>query len=148
MLKGHHDFNCNPIAPAGCRVLVHNRPKERGAWEDRGIEGFYISQAPDHYRNFTCYIPSTGGLRVSNTVEFFPQNCKMPYTNSTDIIALMLGELKDLLDGEENSSQVIPPSQLRDDLTEVQSILNSNQHSRAPKTSKGCTQRTQINPDQ
>ena len=25
MLKGHHDFNSHPIAPAGCKVVIHDR---------------------------------------------------------------------------------------------------------------------------
>ena len=31
-VQGLYDFNKNPIAPAGCRVMILNHPNERGSW--------------------------------------------------------------------------------------------------------------------
>ena len=74
IMHGHYNFMKHPISIAGSKVLVHDRPMDRGSWDDRGTEGYFINRAPDHYRNYKCYIPTTNAIRISNTVEFFP-NC-------------------------------------------------------------------------
>ncbi|KAL7529987.1 hypothetical protein ACHAWF_003197 [Thalassiosira exigua] len=57
-LEDHHDYN---------RV-----PFRRASWACHGVKGFAIAPAPEHYRCITCWIPSTGGERKSDTVMFFP----------------------------------------------------------------------------
>lgn len=42
---GALDFNKTPSAPAGCEVVAHDRPHERGTWQDHGTEGFCIGPA-------------------------------------------------------------------------------------------------------
>ena len=46
--------------------------------------GFYIGPSMNHFRNYYCYIPTTRGYRVSNTVEFFPTHVKMQQTSLED----------------------------------------------------------------
>ena len=53
IMHGHCDFMKHPISIAGTKVLVHDRPMDRGSWDDRGTEGFFINKAPEHYRNYT-----------------------------------------------------------------------------------------------
>ena len=96
-IRGHFNYMSTPIAPAGCKVLVHDKPMNRGSWADKGTEGFFISQAPYHYRNFNCYMPTTNSLRTSNTVEFFPQNCSLPTLAPLDTVSHILSELRDTL---------------------------------------------------
>ena len=96
-LRGHFNYMSTPIAPAGCKVLAHDTPLKRGSWADKGTAGFFISQAPDHYRNFTCFIPEANSIRTSNTVEFFPKNCSLPILEPLDTVAHILSELRDLL---------------------------------------------------
>ena len=60
-VKGTFDFNKTPLTPAGCKVIVHNRRMERASWADRGTVGYFVDRAPQHYRNYKCYIPSTKG---------------------------------------------------------------------------------------
>jgi hypothetical protein len=37
---GNFDFNKTPLAPPGCKVLVHERAMKRGAWACHGIVGW------------------------------------------------------------------------------------------------------------
>jgi hypothetical protein len=60
------------MAPPGCKVIVHERASERGAWASHGIKGFYIGLAIHHYRNYKAYIPEMRGVRTTNTIEFSP----------------------------------------------------------------------------
>jgi hypothetical protein len=47
-------FDCNktPLAPVGCRVLIHSKPTMRQSWDYRAKQGFYVGPVLDHYR---CY---------------------------------------------------------------------------------------------
>jgi len=71
-LFGPFDFNRTPLAPAGTKVFVHNKPKQRGSWSNHGIEGWYIGPTLEHYRCVKFYLPSTGSVRDTDTVQFFP----------------------------------------------------------------------------
>jgi hypothetical protein len=94
---GNFDFNKTPLAPPGCKVVVHERAMERGAWACQGIVGYYIEPAMHHYRNYTSYIPETRGIRTTNTLEFFPDKVDMPTTSSTDRLARATENLADIL---------------------------------------------------
>jgi hypothetical protein len=57
---------------------------QRGSWDTRGIDGWYLGPAPTHYCCYRVYISKTASERHSNTVSFFPYNCLMPKTSSTN----------------------------------------------------------------
>ena len=46
------DFNKTPLAPAGCKLIVHDRIDEQGTWSEHGARGFYIRPALRRYRNY------------------------------------------------------------------------------------------------
>ena len=85
MLNGPFDFNRTPIAPLGTKVLVHEKPTVRGTWSPHAIDGWYVGPARQHYRCYKIYVPSTKGIRHSETVEFFPYQVTMPATSSADL---------------------------------------------------------------
>jgi hypothetical protein len=97
---GNFDFNKTPLAPPGCKVVVHERPMERGAWACHGVVGYYIGPAMKHYRNYNSYIPETHGIRTTNTIEFFPEKVDMPTTSTTDRLARATEDLVDILQKE------------------------------------------------
>jgi hypothetical protein len=90
---GNFDFNRTPMAPPGCKVIVHERGLERGAWVSHGIAGFYIRPAMHHYRNYKAYITETRGIRTTNTIKFFPDKVDMPVTSSADRLAAATEDL-------------------------------------------------------
>ena len=79
------------------QVCVHDQPAVNGSWDDKDTEGFYVGPAPNHYRNYTCYMPITRAFRTFDTVEFFPHDCEMPKTSSTDRLAMIFTDLLDVL---------------------------------------------------
>ena len=95
-LKGVFDYSKTPIAPPGCKIIIHDRYEERRSWARHGTPGFFINAAPDHYRNYECYIPSTKSTRFSNTVDFFPTTGK-PLTTTSERLELILQDLLELL---------------------------------------------------
>jgi hypothetical protein len=48
--NGPFDFNKTPIAPVGCRVLIHAKPAMCKSWDYSAKQGFYVGPALDHYR--------------------------------------------------------------------------------------------------
>lgn len=65
---------------------------------NHGTDDYFISQVPNHYRNFRCYIPAfMGATLTSNTVEFCPTHCDMPQVSTMDVRAVILTELKKLI---------------------------------------------------
>ena len=82
-LWGNFDFNHNPLAPAGCKAIIHQRAHERGTWAKHGEIVYFVSPAMHHYRNYKIYIPKTHGERVSNTVQFFLKHT-IPKVSSAD----------------------------------------------------------------
>jgi len=96
-IHGAFDFNKTPLAPAGCKLIVHDRIDEQGTWSEHGTRGFYIRSALEHYRNYICYVPTTCATRASNTIKFFPKVCTMPMTSATDRIYMILADLLTIL---------------------------------------------------
>ena len=50
-----------------------------------------------HYRNYKCYIPSTGGTRFSNTVVMNPRQCALPEESPVDRLTRTLIDLKHVI---------------------------------------------------
>ena len=44
------NFNKTPLAPVGCRVLIHAKPAMCKSWDYSAKQGFYVGPALDHYR--------------------------------------------------------------------------------------------------
>ena len=86
-----------PLAPAGCKVIVHESPEARETFAPHGKIGFYIEPSMDHYRNYRIYVKETGGIRNAATVEFFPQRVQMPKTSSADRLAATIEDLTHIL---------------------------------------------------
>jgi hypothetical protein len=69
--NGPFDFNMTPLAPVGCRVLIHAKPTMRRSWDYRANQGFYIGPVLDHYRCYKLLKSETKQKAISDTtVEF------------------------------------------------------------------------------
>ena len=84
-VHGAFNFSSTPLGPPGTKVIVHEKPSQRGTWSPHGVEGWYLGPALDHYRNFVVYIPSTKSIRISDTLVWLPSNLIMPTASSTDL---------------------------------------------------------------
>ena len=94
---GNFDFNKTPLAPPGCLVVAHERPQNRGTWAEHGVKGYFIGPAKYHYRNYEVYIPTTRGVRTTDTIEFFQKHVQMPKTLSEDRLAEATENLVEIL---------------------------------------------------
>jgi hypothetical protein len=94
---GPFNFDATPLAPPGKRIVTHEKPKERATWAARGVSGWYIGPALEHYRCYKVYITETGGERISDTAEFFPTKCNSPALTQTDRIIIAATKLTNAL---------------------------------------------------
>jgi hypothetical protein len=104
-LNGHFDFNRTPFSPAGTRVIAHEKPYQQASWDPRGVDGYYLVPALDHYRCYQVHVTKTKGTRIVDTVECFPSKLSMPHTSSKDIASIAALELSNAL---QNPSPVAP----------------------------------------
>jgi hypothetical protein len=102
-LEGNFDFNRTPLAPPGTKVVVHD--KHHKTWALHGLSGWYLGPAIDHYRCYTTWITDTQGIRVSDTVDFFPAHVPKPQTSSAN---KALDAARDLIHALENPAPAAP----------------------------------------
>ena len=93
--NGHFDCRRTPTAPAATKVVAHEQTDERGTWSDCGVNGFHITPALKHHRDFQCCIPGTKAFWRSNTVDFFPACCDIPTLSLSNHLAAISPDLKD-----------------------------------------------------
>ena len=59
--------------------MIHLKPDQRTSFGVHGLHGWYIGPALDHYRCYTCFVPSTNTERHPDTVDFFPVVNPIPF---------------------------------------------------------------------
>ena len=134
-LWGNFDFNKTPLAPPGCLIVAHERPQERGTWDDHGVKGYFIGQAKHHYRNYRVYIPATRGVRTTDTIEFFPEHVQMPTTSSEDRLASATEDLIEIL------KKPHPPTPFLDQGTKTNDAIRKLQEIFTPRQRDGASTR-------
>ena len=96
-INGNFNFNRNPLAPPGVKVAVHQKSTQRPSWGFHAEMGFYVGPAMEHYRCFTCYIPSTGTTRITDTVKFYPHDEPFPAVGVKDQFIQTISDLITIL---------------------------------------------------
>jgi hypothetical protein len=92
-IDGQYDFNRAPMAPPVTIMIAHETPSRRRTWEPHGQYGWYVGPALEHYRCYTVYINKTRGERVAETVDFFPENFKLPFPSTQELATKAATEL-------------------------------------------------------
>ena len=92
-LHGQFNFDATPLAPAGTRVLIHEKPDQRPSWAPHGVDGFYIGPAPSHYRCYTVCVKDTGAVRITDTVAWHPVAYNMPGSSPLEVLSLNIRDL-------------------------------------------------------
>ena len=83
-LFGVFDYNATPLAPIGTKAFIHERPNQRSTFADHGKIAFVIGPAMEHYRELTFYVPSTRGIRNTDTYVFLPTKFELPANAAAD----------------------------------------------------------------
>ena len=68
----------------GTKVTLYSKPSNRHTWDAYGLDGWYVSQDPEHYQCYNFYITNTCSDIIDDTVEFLPTQVNTPKTSTTD----------------------------------------------------------------
>ena len=80
---GALDFLRHPIAPAGTRVLIHDKPGVRSSWAPHGVPGYYLGPPLQHYRSYRVWSSATKPTRISDTLSGSQFRAQAPATPCT-----------------------------------------------------------------
>lgn len=72
------------MAPAGTRVMIHEKPTVRGTWAPHAVEGWYLGPALHHYRCYRVYVKETSAERIADTLVWFPRHVRLPVASTID----------------------------------------------------------------
>ena len=120
-IYGHkHDFNKMPLGIFGSKVVVHESPDHRASFANHGVTGFYVGLAPNHYRCYLTYIPSTQAYRVSDSLAWFHGDYLLPNSDPDAILhnqqAKLLLELTNLENNSSDTAILTAIVELKDQL--------------------------------
>ena len=133
-----YNFNRNPIAPPGTKVIVHDSPSVRGTWDPHGKIGFYLGPSIDHYRAHYIFMQDSNRIRVSDTVSWQPAKAHIPAYCPIEGHAILTQALEDTV------KELIDPSRIHDEKSSqdldklLQSISNCS--SKLTKTRNALVQ--------
>jgi len=97
-VRGPYDLSKHPMAPAGMKVVVHEKPLQRGPWDPHGVEGYYLGPALEHYRCFRTWISHTNAQRISDTISWHPDKLRMPSTDMREELQRFGKDVNEALD--------------------------------------------------
>jgi hypothetical protein len=95
-----------------CKIIANEKPGKRRTWTPHGQHGYSLGPAMHHYRCQNVYISATASERIVDTLEFFPNNYKMPQLLSTDRLLMASKEMTDAL---QNPDPEVPFARIGDD---------------------------------
>jgi hypothetical protein len=70
------DYNKTAVAPTGCKIISHEKPRKRRTWAPHGKHGYSLGPAMHHYPCQNVYIPATASERNVDTLYFPDTNIK------------------------------------------------------------------------
>ena len=91
--KSKYDFKAHPLAIAGTKIVIHDKPSVRGSWASHGLDGFYLGPALGHYRCWRVYCTLTKSVRITDTIAWFPASIKMPGSSPSELLTAAIQDL-------------------------------------------------------
>ena len=94
---GPYDFNKSPMAPHGTRVILHNKPGNGTIWGHHGTPGWYIGPSLDRYRCMQGYMPVTGIVRITYTLQYILKVFDIPTTTTENYLQQAIGDIIEIM---------------------------------------------------
>ena len=105
---GAFDFAAHPIAPAGTKVVIHDKPNTRGSLAPHGTHGYYLGPVQLHYRCYCVWATATRSVRVADTLAWFSQGLELPGPSPHDFICGAVTDLTQAI----NVAAAVPDSNI------------------------------------
>ncbi len=127
-LNGLHNFPQTPLAPAGTKVTIHMKLQNRASWDYHGKTGWYVGPAPDHYRCFRCFIPSTSREIITDTLRFITNKIRFPNTTIETTLQKSIDKIVNILQNKSITNLVynLPKNTIIFSFKHISTLLNNN----------------------
>ena len=66
------------MAPPVTRVIFHIKPNNLTSWGHHGTNVWYIDPSLDHFRCMYCYMPRTGIVKITDTLQNILKSFALP----------------------------------------------------------------------
>ena len=84
--EGKFNFSSTPLAHPGTEMLMYVRPENRRSFGHNANKAWYVGPCLKHYRTFRGISPSTGKVRVADTVKMKHHAIAIPKLTPSDRI--------------------------------------------------------------
>ena len=81
------------MASPGTYLVVHDKPGTQKSWGHHGTPNWYIDLSLDHYGFMQCYMPTTGIVRITDTLQYIPKTFTFPKTTTEDYLQQAIGDI-------------------------------------------------------
>ena len=108
-VNGPFNYARTPLAPPGMKVLLHERPADRGSFDSHAIPGWYLGPAMKHYRCYKIWIPQTNSIRILDQVTWLPHKRPMPTSSKADLVIASAKDLTSALLLPSSPNHILPP---------------------------------------
>ena len=126
---GAFDFAAHPIAPAGTKVVIHDKPAIRASWAQHGTHGYYLGPTHSHYRCYRVWTTSSRSIRISDTLAWFLKGLQLPGPSAHDLFCTAVHDLtnatKSLLTNKTADGVSHPTGQVINTLTDALQQLSA-----------------------
>ncbi len=92
-LYSPYHWNWNPLAPLGCKAVMHEDSNTRRLWALQGVNRWYLGPLMDHYWCDIYYIPETRVYCILGSTKLFPQHCQFPNMTPHQQFCALMDEL-------------------------------------------------------
>ena len=127
---GAFNYQKTTLPPPGMKLLSHVLPIDRRLFDLHAINGFSVGVAMEHYRQFEIFIPSTGGVRIADTVIWFPHgSLKLPIPSKDETLCSSIYDLHNTLQPSVKNNILLPEgttSRMTSSIIETYVILLPN----------------------
>ena len=118
---GAFDFAAHSIAPAGSKVVVHDKSAIGASWAPHGTRGYYLGTSQSHYRCYRVWTTSSRSIRIFDTLAWFLQGLQLPRPLAHDMFCSAVEDLtiatKTLFDENNIAGALHPTGQVINTLT-------------------------------
>lgn len=66
------------MAPPGAKAIIQLCSTQRGTWEPKGVDAWYIGPCLHHYRCLILFVPSTSGEHIFDSAQLYPTMIETP----------------------------------------------------------------------
>ena len=79
------------------RVIVHDKPGNCTPWGHHGTPGWYIGPSLDQYTLMQCYMPATGILHITYTLQYITKAFAFPKTIAEYYLQQYIGDILEII---------------------------------------------------